>query len=103
MRYVKSAVYREMSRTRKKQQHRCILLIHLVKNAEGERKIKICGQHIHQQRVELSNWKTCNNQQIQRGGMNHANLPKLRSEEHTSELQSRGHLVCRLLLEKKKY
>src|SRR5690625_5830828 len=26
----------------------------------------------------------------------------MRSEEHTSELQSRGHLVCRLLLEKKK-
>src|SRR5437870_6607051 len=30
-----------------------------------------------------------------------SNLEK-RSEEHTSELQSRGHLVCRLLLEKKK-
>src|SRR2546429_9919840 len=29
-------------------------------------------------------------------------LRKLRSEEHTSELQSRLHLVCRLLLEKKK-
>src|SRR5437870_9533385 len=28
--------------------------------------------------------------------------PAGRSEEHTSELQSRGHLVCRLLLEKKK-
>src|SRR2546429_2754005 len=28
--------------------------------------------------------------------------PKKRSEEHTSELQSRLHLVCRLLLEKKK-
>src|SRR5690554_228171 len=28
--------------------------------------------------------------------------PDLRSEEHTSELQSRPHLVCRLLLEKKK-
>src|SRR3712207_8023225 len=27
---------------------------------------------------------------------------KLRSEEHTSELQSRQYLVCRLLLEKKK-
>src|SRR5690625_2771646 len=27
----------------------------------------------------------------------------IRSEEHTSELQSRGHLVCRLLLEKKKH
>src|SRR2546429_970054 len=29
-------------------------------------------------------------------------LLRLRSEEHTSELQSRLHLVCRLLLEKKK-
>src|SRR2546422_2555411 len=28
--------------------------------------------------------------------------PRMRSEEHTSELQSRLHLVCRLLLEKKK-
>src|SRR5690625_1352595 len=32
-----------------------------------------------------------------RAGLGH------RSEEHTSELQSRGHLVCRLLLEKKKH
>src|SRR3989449_7662700 len=30
------------------------------------------------------------------------NSARLRSEEHTSELQSRLHLVCRLLLEKKK-
>src|SRR2546425_7046950 len=29
-------------------------------------------------------------------------LPALRSEEHTSELQSLAYLVCRLLLEKKK-
>src|SRR3989442_5522589 len=29
-------------------------------------------------------------------------ISQLRSEEHTSELQSRPHLVCRLLLEKKK-
>src|SRR2546422_3242172 len=29
-------------------------------------------------------------------------VDRLRSEEHTSELQSRLHLVCRLLLEKKK-
>src|SRR2546422_3861897 len=29
-------------------------------------------------------------------------IEKTRSEEHTSELQSRLHLVCRLLLEKKK-
>src|SRR5690625_5883596 len=33
---------------------------------------------------------------------NYANCDMVRSEEHTSELQSRGHLVCRLLLEKKK-
>src|SRR5437870_7316236 len=32
----------------------------------------------------------------------HQDAPPYRSEEHTSELQSRGHLVCRLLLEKKK-
>src|SRR2546429_4521138 len=32
----------------------------------------------------------------------HAGPDKARSEEHTSELQSRLHLVCRLLLEKKK-
>src|SRR5207244_8844106 len=31
-----------------------------------------------------------------------ADDPKARSEEHTSELQSPDHLVCRLLLEKKK-
>src|SRR5690625_6325573 len=39
-----------------------------------------------------------------RGHIEH-NIPGfhlIRSEEHTSELQSRGHLVCRLLLEKKK-
>src|SRR5690625_5327734 len=35
-------------------------------------------------------------------GMNTPMQKQRRSEEHTSELQSRGHLVCRLLLEKKK-
>src|SRR5690606_39756115 len=37
----------------------------------------------------------------QRGGLTSGN-PGWRSEEHTSELQSRENLVCRLLLEKKK-
>src|SRR5947208_10542238 len=32
----------------------------------------------------------------------HRDAPLVRSEEHTSELQSPDHLVCRLLLEKKK-
>src|SRR5690625_6935372 len=35
------------------------------------------------------------------GSTSFGNLVAWRSEEHTSELQSRGHLVCRLLLEKK--
>src|SRR5687768_18271133 len=43
-------------------------------------------------RVELA-------QRIERGG---GEKRLVRSEEHTSELQSRLHLVCRLLLEKKK-
>src|SRR5439155_14999827 len=36
------------------------------------------------------------------GGYRPPSISVVRSEEHTSELQSRGHLVCRLLLEKKK-
>src|SRR5699024_11784243 len=40
---------------------------------------------------------------FKRKNRNHENIWKLiRSEEHTSELQSRFDLVCRLLLEKKK-
>src|SRR5438034_11138114 len=35
-------------------------------------------------------------------GSSISGLPSLRSEEHTSELQSHSDLVCRLLLEKKK-
>src|SRR5207253_8183858 len=42
-------------------------------------------------------------EQAQIGGTHGVDLTTHnRSEEHTSELQSRGHLVCRLLLEKKK-
>src|SRR5437660_6309797 len=37
-----------------------------------------------------------------RGSPRSGEIGETRSEEHTSELQSRGHLVCRLLLEKKK-
>src|SRR3712207_7018277 len=37
------------------------------------------------------------------GGGHEASSPSRRSEEHTSELQSRQYIVCRLLLEKKKF
>src|SRR5207253_7516938 len=39
---------------------------------------------------------------VEAGGEEVHRQRRRRSEEHTSELQSRGHLVCRLLLEKKK-
>src|SRR3712207_7093314 len=39
---------------------------------------------------------------LPRLGAGHVPPPRGRSEEHTSELQSRQYLVCRLLLEKKK-
>src|SRR5439155_25381692 len=45
-----------------------------------------------------STWKTCASV-VATSPERHSSR---RSEEHTSELQSRGHLVCRLLLEKKK-
>src|SRR2546422_5280903 len=41
--------------------------------------------------------------QAARRGRHTQHVPAGRSEEHTSELQSRLHLVCRLLLEKKKH
>src|SRR2546422_6751413 len=38
----------------------------------------------------------------EQAALDEVHVPERRSEEHTSELQSRLHLVCRLLLEKKK-
>src|SRR5690554_7030403 len=46
----------------------------------------------------FSSWLACRSIPIVRVEVRHD-----RSEEHTSELQSRPHLVCRLLLEKKNY
>src|SRR3989449_7896228 len=51
----------------------------------GINETRVGSQHYHLYRV-----------------LRHLDLSNLRSEEHTSELQSRLHLVCRLLLEKKK-
>src|SRR2546422_2918023 len=45
-------------------------------------------------------WRTHRRPNSSTQPMRHSAAP--RSEEHTSELQSRLHLVCRLLLEKKK-
>src|SRR5437870_11547793 len=51
--------------------------------------------------VHLCRCSRCRTQQEQQRKKK-ADFLEIRSEEHTSELQSRGHLVCRLLLEKKK-
>src|SRR5437870_11280353 len=46
-------------------------------------------------------FRTCSSLWLARKVAVESCRPSWRSEEHTSELQSRGHLVCRLLLEKK--
>src|SRR5690606_41193400 len=46
--------------------------------------------------------RTLRQQERRHGVATHPKAQGLRSEEHTSELQSRENLVCRLLLEKKK-
>src|SRR5437660_2705672 len=71
--------------------------------------VRVRGEYQNSRRVRRRLWSR------QRRGLTQGTRPALlgeagvfgnemvvRSEEHTSELQSRGHLVCRLLLEKKK-
>src|SRR3712207_7788417 len=59
------------------------------------------GQHCHQSQVDRSGQGDPGQHvlEVLRGGPTGTDA---RSEEHTSELQSRQYLVCRLLLEKKK-
>src|SRR5438445_3817357 len=56
------------------------------------------GMHVH-----MSLWKDAKNLFFDANGYGLiSDTARWRSEEHTSELQSRQYLVCRLLLEKKK-
>src|SRR3712207_7872352 len=57
----------------------------------GQRRLQGAGARARRRRRRLP---------LARDGLRHAQ-PEGRSEEHTSELQSRQYLVCRLLLEKK--
>src|SRR3712207_7347699 len=54
------------------------------------------------ERVSPGSSCSCNRASKRREDNGHSGAQS-RSEEHTSELQSRQYLVCRLLLEKKKY
>src|SRR3712207_7955947 len=56
--------------------------------------------HVRRQRVQLG--RVARQHPVQLDVEREALGRDLRSEEHTSELQSRQYLVCRLLLEKKK-
>src|SRR5690625_6431717 len=62
--------------------------------------------YLHAQDYDrFASWQDTLVEELERVLMEHAEKQRymfVRSEEHTSELQSRGHLVCRLLLEKKK-
>src|SRR5690554_7237108 len=79
-----------------------------IKNDEIIRKSTALIFEIYQSQ---ENWKEAfiyqellmkQNQAIEKNAIDQVAQQELRSEEHTSELQSRPHLVCRLLLEKKK-
>src|SRR2546422_2388499 len=69
------------------------------KNANGKRQRS--NSAIHSMFFWTSSTFTANSKENQKNCS--CLSPMERSEEHTSELQSRLHLVCRLLLEKKKY
>src|SRR2546422_1434079 len=59
-----------------------------------------CQGPVHELRAAIPpSWRR---RQLRMGDGAAASSACMRSEEHTSELQSRLHLVCRLLLEKKK-
>src|SRR3712207_7867438 len=68
--------------------------------------LPISRQQLPQWLVALSGQKlhvaTCSRDTSPRARCPKPPAPPVRSEEHTSELQSRQYLVCRLLLEKKK-
>src|SRR5258708_14285348 len=66
-------------------------------DTDADKKLK----SVHEKVQGATGWKGILSNAISFGG-GALRMPFQRSEEHTSELQSPDHLVCRLLLEKKK-
>src|SRR3712207_7337646 len=65
--------------------------------------VEPAGDAVVEARAEIDHHVAAVHGEVRLVGPVHAeHAEKLRSEEHTSELQSRQYLVCRLLLEKKK-
>src|SRR3712207_7396409 len=74
---------------------------------EGERHVEVFRRLVRHVAVRVEEGARARLKQVCAGGGRDEALPvsraePARSEEHTSELQSRQYLVCRLLLEKKK-
>src|SRR2546428_10299755 len=75
----------------------------LFRSVEGANSIAV---RIYLPRTQMNNLLTMFSALTRREvlvGFTYVLLDPMRSEEHTSELQSRSDLVCRLLLEKKKH
>src|SRR5260370_12335306 len=64
---------------------------------------KWLGSQSRPEAKPVADWSPARNIQERRAVRRDQPPPQPRSEEHTSELQSHLNLVCRLLLEKKKY
>src|SRR5207244_11405406 len=68
----------------------------------GEYQVAAPGGGIRADSPRRGSQGHCLSRRRRRGGTSPVGTRRSRSEEHTSELQSPDHLVCRLLLEKKK-
>src|SRR5690625_1919555 len=81
--------------------------VHTSNNGVPSAVIGICSRYIHTaaSMIHIDDYQAAKELVVKLVKSTDANTLeqiRKRSEEHTSELQSRGHLVCRLLLEKKK-
>src|SRR3712207_7633053 len=65
--------------------------------------LHVTGRDIEEEQELALRWEAATARWCIVGDANEYRLGEERSEEHTSELQSRQYLVCRLLLEKKKH
>src|SRR5690554_1168099 len=79
---------------------------YIAKDENVEERLRHCLQHIArklalQERLNLLQDELSQRYKVKEVLVGESSGIKRRSEEHTSELQSRPHLVCRLLLEKK--
>src|SRR5438874_9841084 len=79
-----------------------ITTVRHAKRRECEECVKIGARWVHLRTCQECGTTQCCDDSPNRHASKHARATGHRSEEHTSELQSRRDLVCRLLLEKKK-